>query len=91
MIVATTKIRTQLEYADAVPAGEALAHTVDWCVEHQSESGSWSVLDPFDYEAEDQYIAAARRSRDLLAGAVGRYSDLPAMPFPQTASGTEDP
>lgn len=90
VIVDTTKIRSRLGYTDAVPAGQALARTVDWYIEHRSESASWPVLDPFDYEAEDQYIAAARRSRDLLASAAGRYSELPTMPFPQTASGAEE-
>ena len=87
VIIDTTKIRALLGYRDAKPAREGLAETVDWYVEHRKSAGMWPVLDPFDYEAEDHFHAAWAEARSLLEAAGDRYRELPAMPFPQTASG----
>ena len=89
VIVDTSKIRTLLGYTDAVPAAEGLARTVDWYVANQDQSDSWPVLDPFDYLAEDEFLAAAEQSRATLGAAADRWSELPTMPFPQTATGTK--
>ena len=87
VIVDTSKIRTLLGYADTVAARAGLARTIDWCLDNRADAENWPVLDPFDYVAEDRFIAAAHSSRDLLALAGERYQRLPTMPFPQTASG----
>ncbi len=83
----TTSIRTLLGYVDAVPARQGLAKTVDWLVANQNDSVSWTVLDPFDYEAEDTFIEAWMNARDAIAESAERYVKLPAMPLPQTATG----
>lgn len=88
VIVDTSKIRRLLGYGDAVPAREGLGRTVDWLVEHRAESDSWSLIDPFDYDAEDRFIEAWSEGQRTTAEAGARYRELPPMPFPQTASGT---
>ncbi len=86
VIVDTTSIRQRLGYHDAVPARDGLARTVAWTLEHRSDAAAWPVLDPFDYDAEDAFIAALRRGRRLLEAAGERYTGL-SMPLPQTARG----
>ena len=44
-------------------------------------------LDPFDYAAEDEFIAALLRGRAQLEAAGVRYTRL-SMPLPQTARGS---
>jgi nucleoside-diphosphate-sugar epimerase len=89
VIVDTSKIRRLLGYADVVPAREGLGKTVDWIIANRDDAPTWSVLDPFDYEAEDAFIAALRESRAILAAAGEPYLQLPGMPLPQTASGSK--
>jgi nucleoside-diphosphate-sugar epimerase len=91
VVVDTLKIRTMLEYEDAVPAREGLARTVDWLIANREHEPSWSVLDEFDYETGDRYIATLREARRALAEAAAPYAGLPGMPLPQTASGGKKP
>lgn len=86
VIIDTTKIRTLLGYADAMPAREGLAETVAWQIAHKDEPEWWSVLDPFDYAAEDEWLAAWRQASEALESVADRWRNL-SMPLPQTASG----
>ncbi len=90
VVVDTTKIRALLGYSDAKPARQGLAETVDWYLEHRTAEGTWSVLDPFDYEAEDRVFTAWTEARRLLGAAGARYESRPAMRFPQTAKRAGD-
>ena len=59
------KLKSELGYADVVPASEALAHTARWLIEHQPRPGGpeeRNLQDPFDYAAEDSLVAAWRRT-----------------------------
>jgi len=59
-----TKLRTRLGYRDVVPAREAVARTARWLVANPPEPGGMEetvLQDPFDYDAEDQLIAAWKR------------------------------
>ena len=64
----TGKIRTLLNYTDTKPAVECLRETVEWIVANRADSDSWSILDPFDYPAEDRFITAWRNATADLAG-----------------------
>ena len=88
VIIDTTKIRTLLGYRDAKPARAGLAETVAWQIDHRDQPEWWSVLDPFDYDAEDAFLAAWRAAEDELRSVTDRWSDL-SMPLPQTASGSD--
>ena len=88
VIIDTTKIRTLLGYTDAKPAREGLAETVAWQIAHQHDPQWWSVLDPFDYDAEDTFMAAWRTAIDVIEPQTSRWTDL-SMPLPQTASGSD--
>ncbi len=60
-----SKIKNQLGYKDLLPAEEALAKTVHWYVKNQPESGGEiekRLQDPFNYPAEDQFVAAFKES-----------------------------
>jgi nucleoside-diphosphate-sugar epimerase len=60
-----SKIRRVLGYTEVVEAGEAQIRTVNWLVENRGAlSGEWEnqIDDSFDYAAEDDLIAAWRRS-----------------------------
>ncbi|GIU93472.1 MAG: hypothetical protein KatS3mg011_2378 [Acidimicrobiia bacterium] len=86
VIVDTTSIRQLLGYRDAVPAREGLARTVRWIIEHRHEAHTWSVLDPFDYAAEDAFLAAWRQAHERLTQLGAPWANL-SMPLPQTAKG----
>lgn len=88
VIIDTTKIRRLLGYTDVMPAREGLAETVAWQIAHQDEPEWWSVLDPFDYEAEDAFLAAWQTGLATLSAVSERWTDL-TMPLPQTASGSD--
>jgi nucleoside-diphosphate-sugar epimerase len=88
VIVDTSKIRRLLHYTDAKPARDGLTETVEWQIAHQDQPEWWSVLDPFDYEAEDAFVAAWRQATDSLGPVQSRWQNL-TMPLPQTASGSE--
>lgn len=67
------KIQDELGYRDVVPQKEALERTVDWLVEHPLDAERERQLgDPFDYEREDQIIAAWKRLR----------ANFPAINYP---------
>jgi nucleoside-diphosphate-sugar epimerase len=62
-----TKLKTELGYADVVPARAALARTAQWLMEHQPRPGGSeerNLQDPFDYAAEDRLVAAWQRLLD---------------------------
>jgi nucleoside-diphosphate-sugar epimerase len=62
-------IREELGYRDPVPAGEALARTVDWLVANPPAPGGEAarqIADPFDYAAEDELIERWLRTRESL-------------------------
>lgn len=88
VVIDTTKIRTLLGYIDAKPAREGLVETVAWQIGHQDQPEWWSVLDPFDYDAEDAWLAAWQQASEALASVADRWQNL-SMPLPQTASGTD--
>lgn len=88
VLVDTHQIRAELGYADAVPAREGLAETVDWLVEQADQAAANPIIiDAFDYEAEDLLLAEYRDARARLRTAGARFDELPEMPVPQTASG----
>ena len=63
------KIQGELGYQDPVPVPEALKRTVDWLVANQPEPGGFTeqlLGDPFDYEAEDRLVAAAREGHEKM-------------------------
>ncbi len=88
VVIDTTKIRELLGYTDAKPAREGLRETVEWILANRAEADGWSVLDRFDYEAEDRFIAAWRAATGSVD--TSEWSDW-TMPLPQTARGTEQP
>lgn len=56
-------IRRELGYTEAVPVAQALRASVEWLLAHPLERGGElerQIGDPFDYEAEDRLIDAAR-------------------------------
>jgi nucleoside-diphosphate-sugar epimerase len=64
-----TRIRTELGYRDMLGVREALARTVDWYLSHPPEPGGdieRALGDPFDYPAEDRFIALYRKGQELL-------------------------
>ena len=55
------KAKSELGYRDRVPSVEAIRRTTRWLVEHPVAAGSHAATmlgDPFNYEAEDRFIAA---------------------------------
>ncbi|MCP3976932.1 MAG: epimerase [bacterium] len=87
VVIDTSKIRRLLHYTDAKPARQGLVETVEWQIAHQDQPEWWSVLDPFDYEAEDAFVTAWRTATEALEPHTTRWQDL-SMPLPQTASGS---
>lgn len=62
-VCTSERIREELGYADRHPVEEALARTVDWLVENRPEPGGElerQLADAFDYDREEQLIAASR-------------------------------
>ncbi len=59
------KARTELGYRDRVPATEAMRRTTRWLLDHPVEPGGHTATmlgDPFDYAAEDRFLAMYERS-----------------------------
>jgi nucleoside-diphosphate-sugar epimerase len=59
-----TKIKTQLGYTDVVTPERGLALTARWLREHPLERGGAGekvLQDPFDYQAENELVAAWKR------------------------------
>jgi nucleoside-diphosphate-sugar epimerase len=60
-LLSVEKIKRELGYRDPVDFAEATRRTVQYYVEHPLERGGEQerqIGDPFDYEAEDAYLAA---------------------------------
>ena len=56
-----TKLKTELGYSDVVPPERGMAFTATWLRDNPPEHGGAAekiLQDPFDYQAEDQLIAA---------------------------------
>jgi nucleoside-diphosphate-sugar epimerase len=73
------KIQRELGYRDVVPVPEALRRTVEWLVDNRPEPGGLTeqiLGDPFEYEAEDRLVAAAREGLEKMR-AVG-YATQPS-------------
>lgn len=89
VLVDTHLIRSELGYADVLPAREGLIETVDWLVEQAEDAAANPVvIDPFDYAAEDRLRAAYDEATARLHAAGARFDALPEMPVPQTARGS---
>ena len=72
------KIQRELGYNDLVPVPEALQRTVDWLVANRPEPGGLTerlLGDPFDYDAEDRLVAAAREGLERMRAV--RYARSP--------------
>ena len=64
-----TKIKEELGYKDLVPAKDALRQTIQWYLENRPEPGGEiekRLRDPFDYQAEDQFIEAYKEAMDRI-------------------------
>jgi len=65
-----SKVRYELGYEDVKGVREALAQTAKWYVDHPPRAGGdieRALGDPFDYAAEDRFIAAYRRAQYELS------------------------
>jgi nucleoside-diphosphate-sugar epimerase len=65
----TSAIRVELGYRDLVPPADALLQTIRYYADHPLERGGsieLSMMDQFDYAAEDRAISAARQYRTAL-------------------------
>lgn len=87
-------IRSELGYRDVVPTAEAVARTVRWYAEHPLERGGeieTRLPDPFDYDAEDRMIEAARRfTREVAEIPVRDKDDAHPYPHPREAGAKRD-
>lgn len=66
-LLSVEKMKNELGYRDLVDFREAVRRTVEYYVENQPERGGEEerqIGDPFDYEAEDKFIAALRDFED---------------------------
>lgn len=88
----TTRLRSELGFRDPVGFEEAVRRTVDWYIEHPLERGGddeQRIGDPFDYAAEDIFVAALdefiQRCADIeFCGVTLRHSyDHPAAGEPR--------
>ena len=73
-----TRLRSDLGYADVVPARRAVALTARWLAEHPLGPGSPEatvLTDPFDYPAEDRLMDAWLEACRSLPG--GGFRDVP--------------
>jgi len=79
------KIRTQLGYRDVVGTLDAIERTVRWYVEDPLERGGdmeLQLLDPFDYDAEDQLVRIAKEYYQKMAAVEVRKPGPSAHPYP---------
>lgn len=61
LLVDMAKAKSDLGYSDLVPFEEAIESTVNWYLDNPPEPGGEEekqLGDPFDYEAEDRFLAA---------------------------------
>jgi nucleoside-diphosphate-sugar epimerase len=88
-VLDTSRIREELGYRDVVPLREGLQETVDWMVQHRSElDANRTIVDPFDYAAEDRLLEAYDRCLAELAPVAAPFAEHGGrMPTPQTAAG----
>lgn len=93
--VSVEKRQRDLGYHDVVPVEEAYRRTVEWLLANQPEPGGeveQQLGDPFDYAAEDAYLAAYREfARTLDAIPFSGYTNVhqyqhPTAPFQQGAT-----
>jgi nucleoside-diphosphate-sugar epimerase len=62
-LISIEKVKNELGYRDPVGFDEAIRRTVRWYLDHPLERGGEEesqIGDPFDYVAEDAYLAALR-------------------------------
>ncbi|MGM7648768.1 NAD-dependent epimerase/dehydratase family protein [Nocardia sp. JW2] len=92
MLIDTGKIRTELGYTDVVSFEEGVRRTVDYYLRHPLVRGGQAesqIGDPFDYAAEDAYIALldnlTAQAADIPFAGV-RYSHPYAHPKKETAT-----
>ena len=88
-VLDTSRIREELGYRDVLPLREGLQETVDWMLANRAElEQNPTIVDPFDYPAEDRLLAAYDRCLEELAPLAEPFSEHGRrMPTPQTASG----
>ena len=68
-VVDISRLRDELGYRDRVRPADALATTARWLCDNPPEKGGMEEMvlqDPFDYQAEDQLMAAWQRANALL-------------------------
>ena len=77
----THKARTELDYRDLVDPEIGLRRTVRWQAEHYPDDATVNdrLQDPFDYEAEDQLLAAYERF--ATEAAAVQYREQPGFTF----------
>jgi nucleoside-diphosphate-sugar epimerase len=80
-LLSTEKIRAELQYRDQVSAEEGLRRTVQWQVDHLpgDEAVAHILQDPYDYDAEDQVLAAHDRFVESV-GAIA-YDLMPGWTY----------
>jgi nucleoside-diphosphate-sugar epimerase len=79
------KIRSELGYRDVVGTLDAIERTVRWYLEHPLERGGdmeLRLLDPFDYDAEDQLVRIAKEYYQKMAAVEVRKPGPSAHPYP---------
>lgn len=67
----TSRLRRELGFEDIVGFEDAVRRTVSWYVEHPLEPGGddeQRIGDPFDYEAEDRFLAELEDFEERCAG-----------------------
>jgi nucleoside-diphosphate-sugar epimerase len=78
------KIQRELGYRDLVPTEEGLRRTVEWLLCNRPEPGGLTekiLGDSFDYEAEDQILAAQRDYEARLRAVTYRERPGPGLSY----------
>jgi len=73
----TTKLRTELGYADVVPTAQAIVQSAQWLCRHPPKAGGElekQLGDPFAYDAEDRLMHLAIQS--LTEASVVEFPDI---------------
>ena len=76
-VLDTSSLRQRLGYRDVVPARLAIARTARWLAEHRPEQGGTEekvLEDPFDYDGEDQLVAAWKSALSALPSVEWRHT-----------------
>jgi nucleoside-diphosphate-sugar epimerase len=79
------KLKHQLGYRDVVGTLGAVTRTIQWYLDHPLERGGdmeQRLLDPFDYEAEDRWIALTKEYRRQMTEVAVRKPGPSAHPYP---------